>query len=142
MINARFVPIDVWPQEKTKGRSSSPFSVKWVKLLDDLEIELNKIGAKDIVIQVALSCNDIRTDGWPKATAVFREPGVILSFVKRGGEEISFPCDTYSHYQANLRAISLTLTALRSIDRYGVSKTSILVRSWLDSLWEKLFHTS
>lgn len=131
MIAARFVPIETWPQEKTKWRNGSPFSVKWMRVLDDLESELTKISARDVVIQVALSRDDIRNDGWPKATAVFRDPGVILSFVKgKSGEEISFPCDTYSNYQANLRAISLTLTALRSIDRYGVSKHAEQYKGW------------
>lgn len=130
MINCRFVPIEVWPQEKTKNRQGSPFSVKYVKLLDDLEEELKKLGARDTVIQAELSRDDIRNDGWPKSNAVFRGPGVILGFVNRKGQEISFPCDTYYGYQANLRAISLTLTALRSIDRYGVSKHAEQYKGW------------
>lgn len=130
MINLRFVPIEQWPQEKTKNRQGSPFSVKYVKLLDDLEDELKKFGARDIVIQAELSRDDIRNDGWPSSRAVFRGPGIILGFVNRKGQEISFPCDTYSSFQANLRAISLTLTALRSIDRYGVSKHAEQYKGW------------
>lgn len=130
MINLRFVPIEKWPQERTKRRQCSPFSVKYAKLLDDLEDELKKLGARDIVVQAGLSRDDIRNDGWPRGGAVFHDPGVILSFVNRKGEEIAFPCDTYHGYQANLRAISLTLTALRSIDRYGVSKHAEQYKGW------------
>lgn len=130
MINLRFVPIETWPQERTKFRQSSPFSVKYAKLLDDLEGEVKKLGARDIVVQAGIKRDDIRNDGWPRGGAVFYEPGVILSFLNRKGEEIAFPCDTYNNWQANLRAISLTLTALRSIDRYGVSKHAEQYKGW------------
>lgn len=37
---------------------------------------------------------------------------------------MSFPCDTYSRWEVNLRAIGLALAALRAIRRYGVGKTT------------------
>lgn len=130
MIDARFVSIQAWPGDKTRSRKDSPFGVKYQRCLDDLERELKHLRARDIVIQAHLTMQDIRNDGWPRSDARFYEPGIVLSFRASQGEEISFPCDTYRHWQSNLRAICLTLTALRAIDRYGVSKRAEQYKGW------------
>jgi hypothetical protein len=132
MIDARFVPIDKWPGEKRPSykRINSPFGVKYQRLLDDLERELNHLHAKDIIIQAYLRREQIRNDGWPRSSERPSEPGIVLSFLKGGKDEISFPCDTYRTWESNLRAISLTLTALRSIDRYGVTEHAEQYKGW------------
>lgn len=131
MIDARFVPCENWPSQKTRNRKSAPFGVKYARMLDDLERELRHLEAKDIVIQAYFRREDIRNDGWPRSSAPRpSDPGVIVSFTKSKGEEISFPCDTYSTYEANLRAISLTLSALRAIDRYGVTQHGEQYKGW------------
>ena len=131
MIDARFVPCEAWPGEKTKSRKKAPFGVTYARMLDDLEREMRYLGAKDIVIQAYYRREDIRNDGWPRSSAPKpSDPGVVLGFVKRNGEEISFPCDTYMTYESNLRAITLTLTALRAIDRYGVTQKGEQYKGW------------
>jgi hypothetical protein len=35
---------------------------------------------------------------------------------------LSYPCDKFSHWQDNLRAIALSMEALRKVDRYGVTR--------------------
>jgi len=132
MIDARFVPIEKWPGEKTRRRKPTPFGVKYSKLLDDLEREMAHLGARDIVIQSYFRREDIRNDGWPRSSAAKpSDPGVILSFVRRkDNQEISFPCDTYLTWESNLRAISLTLTALRAINRYGVTQHDEQYKGW------------
>lgn len=130
MINARFVPLNKWPGEKTRTRKRSPFAAKQNKVYSDLERELNHLRARNIVVQAFLSEDDIRNDGWPRSSARFHEPGIVLSFRARDGEDISFPCDTYNNWESNLRAICLTLTALRAIDRYGVTKRSEQYKGW------------
>jgi len=132
MIDARFVPLERWPGEKHSParRKRSPFEIKFARLLDDLERELKHLGAHDIVIQAYLKRDQIRNDGWPRSHEQPAEPGIILSFMNREKQEISFPCDTYLTWESNLRAISLTLTALRSIDRYGVSQHAEQYKGW------------
>lgn len=130
MLNCRFVTLKSWPGEKTRGRKRSPFGIKYAQLLNYLERELRHLSARDIVIQAFLDSDDIRNDGWPRSNARFREPGIILSFRAREGEEIAFPCDTYKDWESNLRAICLTLSALRAIDRYGVTKRSEQYTGW------------
>ena len=117
---------------RTKGRRGSTFSVSWSQALGQLENELVHLGAKNIVIQVALNEDDIRLDGWPKAGARPSHPGVIVSFQSKHGS-LRYFCDEYDEgqrygkrnlvgYQANLRAIGLGLAALRAVDRYGFTK--------------------
>jgi hypothetical protein len=132
MIDARFVPIEKWPKEKTPShkRVKSPFEVKYGRMLDDLERELRHLSARDIVIQAYFRREDIRNDGWPRSSARPSEPGVVVSFLKRDKQEVAFPCDTFKNYESNLRAISLTLTALRAIDRYGVTQHAEQYKGW------------
>lgn len=130
MISVRFVPLEKWPGSSTPNRKASPFAVKYAKLLSDLERELKHLRARDVIIQAFVRPEDIRNDGWPRSSARFYGPGIILSFLNAKREQISFPCDTFKNWDCNLRAISLTLTALRSIDRYGVTKGSEQYAGW------------
>ena len=130
MIDARFVPIEKWPGVPTRHRKVSPFIVTYARTLIDLERELNHLGARRIVIQAFVNEADIRNDGWPRSSARFFQPGIILSFTTRDGSSISFPCDTYVHWDHNLRAICLTMTALRAIDRYGVTQRAEQYQGW------------
>lgn len=147
MIDARFRPLDpsAWPQALTKGRRSPQFRSPLSATLDLLETELEAIKARDIVIETAHAQRDIRNDGWPRADArVPSFPGVILSFDSVHGP-LRYLTDTFeagSYYvsgkgsqrihgwEANLRAIALSLEALRAVDRYGVSKRGEQYRGW------------
>jgi hypothetical protein len=129
MIQLRFVPIEKWPGERTRGRKPSPFNSTYIKTLDLLEYELAKLRAKDVVLQASIGWQDIRNDGWPKSNARFTDAGVILTFESANGP-LSFPCDRYADWQANVRAIGLSLQALRAVDRYGVTKRAEQYQGW------------
>jgi hypothetical protein len=130
MIDLRFVSIQTWPGKETKGRKIAPFSLSYSRCLSALEKELKHLGAHEIIVQAFLCENDIRNDGWPRSSAKFYHPGIVLSFITKDGSQISFPCDTYRHWEGNLRAICLTLTALRAIDRYGVTQRAEQYQGW------------
>jgi hypothetical protein len=122
MIDCRFKPIENWPSKPTPGyaRQYSRFKAGWQATLDLLERELNHLGAKDISIEGFFAPSEIRNDGWPKSSARPTQPGVVLSFnVKRG--RMIMPCDRYHEWEANLRAIALTLEHLRAVERYGAT---------------------
>jgi hypothetical protein len=57
------------------------------------------------------------------------DPGVILSFQSAKGV-LSFPCDRYTDWESNLRAIALSLEALRAVDRYGVTQHAEQYKGW------------
>ena len=111
-----------WPGELRafSARTSSPFKVDWSKTLDDLERELEKLRAKDVVLETAHRDGDVRMNGSVNASATPLHPGVILSFDSRHGP-LRYFTDAYDAWRANVRAIGLGLEALRAVDRYGIS---------------------
>jgi hypothetical protein len=133
-MNARFVPVEVWPGKKTPpgARAESRFKAPWSRTLDDLDRELFHLDARDVLIQGYFRQSDIRNDGWPRSGVFPSEPGVILSFKtpKKDAPNLSFPCDTYTRYTDNLRAIALSLEALRAVERYGVTRHSEQYKGW------------
>lgn len=129
MLQYQFRPIDQWPGQQTKSRKPSQFSAPWSKTLDLLERELGMLNARNIVIQAAVAFDDIRNDGMLRASARPSWPGVILAFDSKHGP-LSYPCDQFSDWQSNVRAIALALEALRAVDRYGVTKRAEQYQGW------------
>ena len=128
MIDVRFRTMS---DPKThKSRKSATFRATWDKTLDLVEYELNRIAARNIVIEAGFAMNQIRNDGWPYAKVRPTHPAVRLSFTSRG-KPMAFPCDTFDSIDDNLRAIALTLESLRAIDRYGVSQDAEQYKGWM-----------
>lgn len=128
-------PLDGWPFDFTKDRRKAQFSSSHSDTLEQLHRELKLIDPKDTkypvsILQVALSENDFRRDGMPRAGAKMAHPGVILTVQMRNRPTLSFPCDTFTHWHDNLRAITLGLEALRRLDRYGITQTGQQYRGW------------
>jgi hypothetical protein len=130
-VNLRFVPIELWPGDARKQyqRKDSPFRGSWGDTLKTLDRELNHLRARDILVQGYFELDDIRLDGWPRSTARPRGPGVILTFETPNGT-LSFPCDTYTRWEDNFRAIALALDALRRVERYGVTRRNEQYKGW------------
>lgn len=110
----------------TTRHKPSQFSADWSTTEDELARELRRLGARESVIEVAVSASDIRRDGGLRASARPFHSGVRLSFRSRDRGEMSFTCDTYAGYveswKDNVRGIVKTLEALRAVDRYGATK--------------------
>lgn len=130
--------LDAWDRPVTEYRGSAAmFRATWddtVKLLLD-EVEL--LDGRMIVMRVSADPSDIRQDGMLRARAQVGFPGVKVSFDSRFGP-LTYATDAYERYaggklaswQANVRAIALGLTALRAVDRYGITKTGEQYRGW------------
>jgi hypothetical protein len=133
VIAYRYAPVGRWPGNRTASshrRPSYTFKVTWGALMRDLDRELEALHVREATIQIDVAATEIRRDGLPYANARPTTPAVILSFTHRvplplrdpqprQEETLVFACDRYDHWHANLRAISLTLQALRGIDRWG-----------------------
>jgi hypothetical protein len=139
----RVGPIREWPGALTPAsqRRRAPFkaavwdsytrrSVELSSTLELLERELRMLGAREVELLVAIDPKDFRLDGKPRAQAKAAHPGVILSFSASVGQ-LSYPCDTFTTWQDNLRAIALALEALRKVDRYAVTKRGEQYRGFL-----------
>lgn len=123
MLNCRLVVLTQWPEQPTSLKKKGQFKVYYDPLLEDLTDELDKLGARDVVLQMDLPERKLRSakrsyDGWPMSETSPTTPGIVLSFNSKRGPLV-FCCDTYDEWKDNLRAISLTLERLRDIERYG-----------------------
>lgn len=132
-------PLGTWLEPATeRRRGSHVFRAEWLDTLDLLERELAHLGATGVVVQVDVLDAQIRRDGMLRAGARVGFPGVRLSFASAHGPltyatdayETHFHWASHSGWQANLRAIALTLGALRDIDRWGVSRRGEQYAGW------------
>jgi len=123
-------PIGEWPGPLTKRRTASPFASTLGSTLEVLRRELYNLGAKNVRLQVAIPASQFRLDGYPRASAKQEHPGVILTMDSDHGA-LSYPCDTFTDWPSNLRAIALALEALRKVNRYGVTKRGEQYRGFL-----------
>lgn len=131
MSELTFRPLTTWPGRATPAgdRQRSRFDTPWSKTLRQLDHELMQLEARNIVMEADCDASEIRLDGHFRANAKLRGPGVVLSFECHKGE-LRFPCDTYTDWQANVRAITLALEALRAVDRYGVTQHAEQYKGW------------
>lgn len=102
-----------WPKDEPRTpvgdrRSRSPFSMEFQKALREMDDELVRFKAIDVV----LSHNDNRRG------STMRDAAAALYF-KLGGRDISICCDLYFDVQDNIRAIGQIVKAMRTIERYG-----------------------
>jgi hypothetical protein len=144
-------PIDHWPGALTPAsqRKASAFKQPgywegpsgnrhWVpqkpmplsNTLTILNREVRELGAEELTLLIALPPGRFRLDGRPYADAKPEHPGVIVGFQSKHGH-LSYPCDTFTTWQDNLRAIALALEALRKVDRYGVTSHGEQYRGFL-----------
>lgn len=123
-------PIGEWPGAMTVTRTRSNFASPLSSTLDTLHRELRALRGKNARLQIAVDPAKFRQDGYPRAGAVPTHPGIILTLDSMHGA-LSYPCDTFTTWQDNLRAIALALEALRKVDRYGVTKRGEQYRGFL-----------
>lgn len=123
-------PIGEWPGELTRNRVRSNFASTLGSTMETLRRELRELGAKNARLQIAIPPEAFRLDGYPRATAKPEHPGIILTLDSKHGA-LSYPCDTFLTWQDNLRAIALSLEALRKVNRYRVSKGGAQYRGYL-----------
>lgn len=132
----KVAPIREWPGELTRNRKYSQFSAGLTSTLDLLDREIwhltdTRTQRESAEMLIAIPQGDLwRLDGKPRAHAVAEHPGVIFSLDSKHGH-LSYPCDTFTTWQDNLRAIAKALEALRMVDRYGVTKRGEQYRGFL-----------
>ena len=151
-------PVSKWIGVETKYPGNSQFKQTYSNTKKILELELGKLGAiaSTVQLEMFIRSEDLRRDGELRANAKPYKQGVVLSFskVKRRFfdeaskqwknelQTLSYPCDSYNDWQDNLRAVALSLEALRKVARYGVFKYEDMIsRLALPSAEGRLFDT-
>lgn len=110
-----------WPdgQPRTPAhlRERSIYKVTQDRAQRDLIRELELMGAKDVVLSTNLR---LRNDGLPYANQKRPDdPGVAIYWTTASGTKVGFGCDRFTRIRCNMRALGLTVAALRAIDRAG-----------------------
>ncbi|PRI10937.1 molecular chaperone DnaJ [Leucobacter massiliensis] len=129
-------PLREWPGTLSTQRRPAPFSAGLTDTLRILDREIyNLVDTRaqqdSAELLIAIPAGAFRRDGKPYANARAEHPGVIFSLDSRHGH-LSYPCDTFTTWQDNLRAIALALEALRKVDRYGVTRHGEQYRGFLE----------
>lgn len=106
------------------GRSPKPsqFKASWSDTKAQLQSELGYLQATDVVLELDVAAHHVRNDGALHQNVAVATPAVALSFrTPKSVVPLRYPCNTYWKWQDNVRAIVLTLAALRAVDRYGAT---------------------
>lgn len=119
-------PITIQPG---RGYTRSQFRASLSTTVDELTTELKALHAKNIILELDVAERDIRQDGLPRANARLTNPSVVLYFDSKHGP-LRYATGEYDDWQDNLRAIALSMKALRAVDRYGVSKRGEQYTGW------------
>lgn len=111
-----------WPVgvARTIRPEYSQFKEDWTHHKTYLEIqdELRKVGAGSVVISANL---ELTASGTPYARQpALSDHGVAVYFIRKN-QEYCIACDKWRTVAHNLHAISLTIRAIRGIERWGTS---------------------
>lgn len=78
--------------------------------------QLRQLGATDVVLSTNLR---LRLDGWPLSGQAQPSDAGVAVYFRYKGRETCFACDQWRKVEENIRAIDLTIEALRGIARWG-----------------------
>jgi len=109
-----------WPQgwKRVEKPIESSFKVTTSKAHSEMLAEISRMGGTQVVISSNCPLNEkgvMRMDREPVDT------GVAVYF-QRDGKSVVFASDKYDLVAHNLRAIGVTIEALRTIERHGTSE--------------------
>lgn len=110
---------DGWKRTEPYRRGTPRFKGTFASARDGLLGEIRKFGGSMIVLSTNIP---LRLDGLPYSSARSPDdPGVAVYF-QRKGKAVSLACDKWRSVTENIRALELTLEAMRGIDRWGSSE--------------------
>lgn len=123
------------------ARRLSEFTATFADTMAFLDRELDHLGARNVVLEVDVAEHEIRRDNQGVLTSARpATPAVRLAFDSQHGPMLH-RCDSHvrgsatkmikgkpvpkmlQDWQHNVRALALTLEALRAVDRYGAAET-------------------
>ncbi|MBZ5736466.1 hypothetical protein K8Z61_18400 [Nocardioides sp. TRM66260-LWL] len=111
------------------GRQASTFKAPWLDTVSLLETEVDRLNGSDLVIELDITEADLKLNGEIRANARPASDAVVVAFDTAKHGPMLYRCDRWTAgwriqgWQANVRAIALTLLSLRAVDRYGATET-------------------
>jgi hypothetical protein len=110
---------DGWPRKTPSGRRSAAFKVTYDRAVADLDNEIRLLGGRLPVLSTNLQ---LRLDGTPvRDRGEPSDRGVAVYFELNGKQKV-FACETFTTVKDNIRAIGLTIEALRAMQRFGATE--------------------
>lgn len=106
-----------WKRTIAGDRKRATFQQGLAAARDGLVRQLELLGAVNGMITSDLP---VRADGLPYADGRASDPGIAVWFVLDGKERV-FACDKWMAHAGNMRAIALSIQAIRGLDRWGAS---------------------
>lgn len=118
-----------WPQgyPRTKKQKSSQFQVSMSVARDELLDELRRLGARNVIISTNVATYERGGRQIPYADQKVEDTGVAVYFEWEKEQHV-IACDRWKSLDGNMRAIGLTVSALRGLERWGA--TDILKRTF------------
>jgi hypothetical protein len=115
-----------WPEGRPRAshsyRETAKFKASFARARDDVLHEIELLVGRYTVRQaeIIISTNvALRRDGLPLANQRQPDdPGVAVYFTYKK-KQVCFACDRWTKIEDNMRAIALTIAALRGIARWG-----------------------
>lgn len=115
--NVTAYPLDwppAWPREQHPQVSS--FKTGLITARDGLIRELELLGADGVVISTNAELN---TRGEISARQRRIDDTGAVAYFRLDDEDVCIPCDKWTELKDNLRALELTVGALRGLERWG-----------------------
>jgi hypothetical protein len=114
-----------WPegQPRARARRHSKFKVDVDRARRQLLAELRMLGADHVVISSNQRNASYGADNGPEP----KDTGVAVYFA-HGKKSLVIACDSYVYLKDNMRAVGVTVAALRTIQRHGA--TELLERAF------------
>lgn len=124
-------PLGEWRRPVTQRPVRAKFTASWSDTKARLETELRQLGTTGpVAMRLDVTEQDILRDGVRlRASARPATARVAISFESRHGP-LTYATDAYDSWQDNVRAIALSLEALRAVNRYGVSHAGEQYTGW------------
>jgi hypothetical protein len=123
---------------RTGSRETSRFTASWSDTLGLLEREVGMLRGKQLVIGIDVEERMLRLDGKLRADARSATPAVEVAFESKHGPlyrsdrfvRQSWSSKSMESWQHNVRAIAMTLEALRAVDRYAATQSGEQYRGY------------
>lgn len=109
-----------WPVGVPRGKyrvNNGSWKQDFTRIRQDLVDELYRLGVVDIIVST-----NARTTafGTPRGDESPSDPGVAVYFTRKG-KRLCLSCDRWSTVRQNIKAITMSIEAIRGLERWGSS---------------------
>lgn len=124
-----------WPENRSRTKPSNRRASRFggtsiYAAAKGVLSEMRLLGSSHVVITSMLPT---RQDGLPYSDGRSDDPGIAVWFVKAGRERV-FACDAWRTHAENLRAIELSIEAMRGLERWQMADVVELTMAGFASL--------